>query len=387
MRTGITSITRRRGADRTAGGARRRAAAVAVSAAVLLAGLTSAAPAKAVDPAPPEFYGVAASTALTAADYQKLALANIRTVRIVFHWPAIAKGPRDYNWLNVDGSVIHAAAAGVTLIPELSGSPGFVSDDPNRPPLDSVEERALWQDFVRSAVERYGPEGEFWDFVRQCPPRPGHCRPDLPYRPIQIWQVWNEPNLGPTWLPNPSPAEYADLLSLTSDAVHGVDPGAEVITGGIVPGGRGAAGSIPQNDFLAALYQRGAAEDFEGLDLHPYQRKPKQARARVREGRAMMQAYGDGATPIWITEIGWSVKGPKGDDQVTNRKGQAKRLAQMMEILTAERVRLNIRLASWFTYLDGVPLCEWCHGAGLFDAEGNAKPAWKKYVDVTGGQR
>jgi hypothetical protein len=355
--------------------------------ALLVAWLAPATSATAVAPAPPGFYGVAPTTALGAEDFQRLAQANIRTVRIVFYWPTIAKGPRDYNWLNVDGSVIHAAAAGVTLIPELSGSPGFVSEDPNRPPLDSGQERALWQDFVRSAVERYGPGGEFWDFVRACPPEPGHCRPDLPYRPIQVWQVWNEPNLGPTWRPAPSPAEYADLLSLTSDAVHGADPGAEVITGGIVPGGRGAVGSIPQNDFLAALYQRGAADDFDGLDLHPYERKPKQARARVREARGMMQAYGDGGTPIWITEIGWSVKGPKKDDQVTNRKGQAKRLSQMMKMLTADRAALNIRLASWYTYLDGLPQCDWCHGAGLFDANGRAKPAWKKYVAVTGGQR
>jgi len=369
--------------------ARRRLAVLVLSAVAALATwLGPAASARAFTPAPPEFYGVAVSTALGPEDFQRLARANIRTVRIPMSWPDIAAGPGRYNWLNYDGSVIHAAAAGITLIPTLRGSPGFVSNNNNRPPLDSAEEHALWQDFVRSAVERYGPGGEFWDFARACPPHPGHCRPDLAYRPFEVWQVWNEPNLGRFWHPAPSPGEYAELLELTSDAVRGVDPGAEVITGGLTPAGRGARNSVPQNDFLAALYQRGAAEHFDGLGLHPYARKPKQARGRAQKATAIMRAYGDGGTPIWITEIGWSIKGPRDNDQVTNRKGQAKRLVRVMKILTAARDALNIKLASWFTYQDpNFKICDWCHGAGLFSKKGKPKPAWKKYVRVTGGRR
>jgi hypothetical protein len=56
-------------------------------------------------------------------------------------------------------------------------------------------------------------------------------------------------------------------------------------------------------------------------------------------------------------------------------------------MFTAIRDRLNIRLASWFTYQDpNFKICEWCHGAGLFDNKGKAKPAWRKYLTVTGGQ-
>jgi polysaccharide biosynthesis protein PslG len=335
---------------------------------------------------PSDFYGVSVSTALTEQDYQRLAAANIRTLHVSMWWPDIATGPRSYRWL-FDGVVLNAAKAGITVVPSLLGSPGFVSNDPMRPPLDSEEERALWQDFVRSAVERYGPGGEFWEYVRACPPDPGRCMPDVPYLPITVWQAWNEPNLGRFWQPTPSPDEYAELLRITSDAAHGVDPEADVITGGIMPGGPGAPNALPQNDFIAALYQRDAAQHFDGLSLNPYQRKPKQARARVQDARAVTQAYGDAQTPIWVTEIGWSIKGPKDLAQVTNRKRQAKRLAQVMKMLTAARDTLNIRLASWFTYKDpATNLCKWCHGAGLFDKHDKARPAWKKYVGITGGQ-
>ncbi|MGH2961133.1 MAG: hypothetical protein ACRDL3_02920 [Solirubrobacterales bacterium] len=367
---------------------RHHLAGLALAVASVLALVTTAASAGGHTPAPPSFYGVAASTALQQEDFNKLARANIRTVRITFYWPAIDTGGGEYNWLNVDGSVMRAAAAGVTLIPTFIGSPKRVSENPFRPPLDSPSEQGQWQHFVSAAVDRYGPGGDFWDFVRRCPPEPGHCRPDIPYSPLTVWQAWNEPNLGIFWQPSPSPAEYARLLELTSEAIDREDPDAELITGGIMPGGLGAKNSIGQNDFLAALYQHGAADSFDGIDLHPYQRKPKHVRGLIADARSLTQAYGDGGTPLWVSEIGWSTKGPSGDEQVTNRRGQAKRLTKTMKMLTAMRGAYGIRLASWFTYQDAQfdEYCDWCRGAGLLDKKKKPKPAWKKYLKITGGQ-
>jgi hypothetical protein len=123
------------------------------------------------------FYGVAPTTALTAGDFQRLAAANIRTVRVIFYWPSASTGDGTYNWLNVDGAVIHASAAGIRLIPTLLGSPRHVSGEPLQPPLGSPEDEERWQDFVRSAVERYGPGGEFWDFLDNARRTPGTADP------------------------------------------------------------------------------------------------------------------------------------------------------------------------------------------------------------------
>jgi len=371
-------------------GPARLAVATALAALATLIGLMAspdaARPVATAATTPSGFYGVAPTTALTAGDFQRLAAANIRTVRVIFYWPSISTGDGTFNWLNVDGAVIHASAAGVRLIPTLLGSPRHVSGDPLQPPLGSPQDESDWQDFVRSAVERYGPGGEFWDFVDNCPPDPGHCRPDVPYAPIRVWQAWNEPNLDRFWRPAPAVGEYARLLELTHEAIEETDPGASLITGGISAGGGGGAGAIPQNDFIAGLYQRNAAPHFDGLDVHPYRRKPKQVGRAVQDARAVTRAYSDGDTPLWITEVGWSTSGPEGEALVTSRKKQGKYLRKTMRMLTAMREPLNIQLASWFTYSDGQRICEWCHGAGLFDTKGKAKPAWKKYVSVTGGQ-
>jgi hypothetical protein len=358
---------------------------VAATATAAVLGL--AGPAGSVTPAPPEFYGVATSTDLSRDDFNRLARANIRTVRFTIYWPAVHNqaGHKHY-WHNVDNFVLNAAAARINLIPTLIGTPKTFSEDPFRPPLDSESERTAWQGFVRSAVQRYGPRGSLWREVKQCPPF-GWCHPNLPFMPIRVWQAWNEPNLGIFWKPTPSPTEYAELLELTGDAVHSVEPNAEVITGGIMPGGEGARNAISQNDFIARLYQSGVSESFDGVDLHPYEKKPKGVRRLVSDARSLMQVYGDAGEPLWVTEVGWSTAGPKDDERVTTRKKQGKLLSQTMKMLTSQRAALGLRLASWFTYRDA-PFagCDWCGGAGMLDGKLEPKPAWKKYVKVTGGQ-
>lgn len=357
-----------------------------VAAATVAGTLAPAASAAPAPPAPPQFYGVATSTALTLNDFQRLARANIRTVRIIMYWPGIQRGAGGrYEWNAFDGGVINAAYAGVTLIPTVIGSPKHISEAPFRPPLDSDFERAEWVRFLHAAVERYSDGGEFWDEVYAC--NGGHCHPSLPYRPLNTWQIWSEPNLGQFWQPAPNPSEYAQLLRLGEDAVHAADSDAVVVTGGVMPG-RGPH-SIPQRDFVASLYQSsGISESFDGLALQPYVRKPRSIRRRVEKMRALTQAFGDGGVPLWLTEIGWSTKGPKDHYLVTSRKGQAKRLKRTYKILTRMREPYGIQAATWFSFRDGwtESYCEWCRGAGLLKKNRKPKPAWRRYAKLAGGK-
>lgn len=368
-------------------GALRLAATLSVLAAGIAAGTSvPAGSAAAAAPAPAEFYGIATSTALTSKDFKRLASANIHTVRIIMSWPAIQTGPgQPYHWNPFDGAVINASYAGIRLIPTVIGTPRHLSDTPFRPPLDSDSERAEWQRFLRAAVERYSDGGEFWEEVYAC--NGGHCHPSLPYRPLNTWQIWSEPNLGYFWQPAPSPSEYAQLLRLGGNAIHAADPGAEVVTGGVMPG-RGK-NSIPQREFVASLYQfPGITQSFDGLALQPFTRKPRGIRRRVEKLRALTQWFGDGGVPLWVTEMGWSTKGPKDHYLVTNRKGQAKRLSRTYKILAKMREPYGIEMASWFTFRDGwsKAYCEWCRGAGLLTKKRKPKPAWKRYAKLAGGK-
>ena len=61
-------------------------------------------------------------------------------------------------------------------------------------PPRTAETRTAFGDFAAAAVRRYGPGGSFWDQHRA-----------LPYRPIETWQLWNEPNLSSFYRPGGRP--------------------------------------------------------------------------------------------------------------------------------------------------------------------------------------
>ena len=109
--------------------------------------------------------------------------------------------------LGVDGRARCAANAdaGLTTLPFLFGTPAWaagttarscVGDDCVSFAPRTDETRAAFGEFAAAAVRRYGPGGNFWDQHRA-----------LPYRPIETWQIWNEPNLSSFYRPavDPSP--------------------------------------------------------------------------------------------------------------------------------------------------------------------------------------
>ena len=81
---------------------------------------------------------------------------------------------------------------------------------------------SYYADYLRVLIGRYGPHGSFWI-----------DNPTLPYMPIRMWQVWNEPNLLPFWATHPWVASYLALLRQAHDAIKAADPGAKVVLGGL----------------------------------------------------------------------------------------------------------------------------------------------------------
>ena len=63
--------------------------------------------------------------------------------------------------------------------------------------------------FVAALIGRYGPEGSFWT-----------ANPILPKRPIEAWQIWNEPNLGELWGGAPNAAEYSEMLKAVAPYIR-----------------------------------------------------------------------------------------------------------------------------------------------------------------------
>jgi hypothetical protein len=339
---------------------------------------------------PAGFYGVSPQTQLGAADVDRMGRAKVGTLRFEIPWGNIDPSPAagDYNWAATDALVADAARNGIKLLPFFYSTPAWVAKDLDRQrcsdtkcfPFAPRSRAALraWQTFVADAASRYGPNGEFWA-----------QNPQLPDEPIRAWQIWNEQNSPSFYRPKPKAKAFAKLLDASSRGIKSVDPGAELILGGMfgTPLG-GRKPGISAWEFLERLYDvKGAKNDFDGVAPHPYAAKLKKVRAQIDLLREEMRAGGDRNAELWVTELGWGSGGPRNP---LNRglKGQASRLRQAFKFFARKRRSWNVSTVVWYSWqdnLDDPSLCVWCPESGLLTASGEEKPSYRAYVKLTGG--
>jgi len=340
--------------------------------------------------APKGFFGVMPQGPLTDEDFSLMGDANLGTLRFEIPWPAVdpSSAPDDYDWSPVDATVTGAARNGVSLLPFVTSAPAWVLKldghdcEPHEcPSYGPKGKRALaaWGRFFTAAVERYGPEGEFWEL-----------NPNLPERPIRDWQIYNEMNSPSFWKPKPNVKAYARLLDTAHDAIKREDRGAKVILGGMfgTPLG-GVRPAIAAWDFLAKLYrQPGAKRNFDGVAPHPYASKLGNVSAQIELFRDEIKAAGDRDAELWITELGWASGGPPNP---LNRglAGQADRLTEAFRYLLKKRRKLNLELVTWYSWRDnsatGAGLCEWCPKSGLLNEDRSPKPSFDAFTRFTNG--
>jgi hypothetical protein len=296
---------------------------------------------------------------------------GVRVFRDNLGWNIVEPRPGQRLWQRYDTIFATAAASGIEVFPVLYGSPAFAAAKAQHAPRR--EHWGGFTAFVREAVARYGAGGAFW---RTNP----HLRP----LPPRAWQVWNEPNLGPSWTGRVNAKQYVALLKVTRTAIKASDPGARIVLAGLPPTTRYAKAP----PFLRSVYrQPGVKRLFDAVALHPYAYSARTVVSLTRYSRAVMRKFGDARTPIWITEFGWgSTTGAK-LPLTSNEAGQAKRLTELTTALARNRVGLGIERAFWFSWQDREPIPGesnwWALHTGLLRLDGTAKPAWASFGRFT----
>jgi len=341
--------------------------------AVFLFGLV---PAVAAAYVPAGFIGMAPQGPTSAKDYELMRKAGIRNVRMPLNWAEIE--PEDpyffpQNWAHFDRVVELAAEAGLQVMPVVLGTPKWVAPESTVLPVFSPWQRRGWARFLRDAVARYGPEGEFWE---------DHVK--LDYLPFERWEIWNEENIV-SFSSEPNPAAFARLVRISGRALHGADPESEVLLGGLF----GRPLQIPPNvgsgNFLQRLYRAGNVRPyFDAVALHPYVADAHAMAAQLRNLRRIMRLHHDGYKKLYVTELGWgSQSGPTRWQR--GLRGQADQLSKAFAILSANRVRWRIGGAWWFSWADAEGGCSFCTSAGLLTENREAKPSWYRFNEWTGG--
>lgn len=264
--------------------------------------------------------------------------AGIKWMRADWLWGVCQPGAGDFRWDTLDSRYRSAREHGISLLPILCYGVEWASTRPEGAAGDAtryIPRMDAWLTYVRAVVGRY-KEG------------------------IHYWEVWNEPNIG-FWLS--SFEDYVALLRATARTIRETDPTAKVLMGGTAGAPVG---------YIEKLYQSGCKDDFDIVNIHPYQypRMPDDGMARaVRAVWEVMNRYGDGRKPIWVTEVGYP--NHTGNTGVSLRT-QADYLARTyINLLGA-----GVEKVFWYDYQNGTDPAYNEHNFGIVFADNRPKPCY-----------
>jgi len=184
---------------------------------------------------------------------------------------------------DTDAVVALTAAAHLRLYPEL-GLP-----ESSGPAADA----AAMATYVSFFAERYGPGGSFWAE-----------NPQLPYLPVQSFEIGNEPDISPsapedeTSLHYANPASYAMVYEAARTALHRVDPAGQAVVGGMLD-----SGMVTLTDAERYL---SAIGPMDAVGFHPYLYNITAMKQDTLALRQWLNVNGHGGVPLDINEFGAS---------------------------------------------------------------------------------
>ena len=338
---------------------------------------------------PSPFFGIATQTTLHRSDLNLMHRTGIGSLRFAIYWSQTEPAPGVFDWRATDSFLISTSPYDFERLATVWGSPTWAT--PRRRagrchfsaarcsalqmPVHSLAQRRSWSEFLEALVERYGPAGTFWEL-----------HPELPERPIRDWQIWNEEN--DHRFAEASVPAYLSLLRDSAPAIRSVDPGAQILLGGLYASPP-IEPALDATTFLDRLYRhRGFKELFDGVALHPYALSPSLMASDIAALRAVMRRHGDGSRGLYITEFGWGsqTRAAGGDGFENGPEVQADYLKEAWAILLANRRRWHLEGAYWFTWKDipaATTRCDFCDSAGLLGLNGQRKPALRRFGQVT----
>jgi polysaccharide biosynthesis protein PslG len=357
----------------------RRALAVLALAAIAAGGCGGSDEAES-PPGNDPFYGVVSVAAPNPTDFERMAAGGVGTYRVVLAWSSVETTKGVYDWNQFDATYTELARHGIDPLTTVVGTPAAYAEVLTDPPTKDAETFDAWADFLEEAAERYGPDGVFWqEFERN--------NPDIEPQPITTWEIWNEPNTALFWTPAPDADAYAALLKRSARILHGADPDARVMVGGMFATPQ-SEGAIVSYDFIEQLYAKnGVAEAIDDIAIHPYSPDVDGVIDQLDGTREAIDAAGDDAG-ISITELGWSSDPAGPADQAKTPEQQANLLRKAYSKMYENRDEWGLDTVVWFSWTDSdgpVGECQWCEFAGLVDTDRDTKPSWEAYTELAGG--
>jgi hypothetical protein len=308
-----------------------------------------------------------------------------------------ASNPRDphYNWTNLDATIRAATAHGQTVLLQVNRAPNW-AEGPNRP---GYVQQGAWDPNPQDLATFAGVLAQRYSGTFRVQP----SGPALPR--VSDFQAWNEPNLPeylmPQWVRGAhgsivpeSPVIYRSLLNAFYAAIKQVQPDAFVLAAGTAP--YGDAPGVDRMEpivFLREMFclTSGLRAEpcpdpphFDALDHHPYAVDPMAKAVQPNDvgvpdlgkifrvlhaAQRVGHALPVGPKSLWITEFDWASNPPS--QQAFSLSVQA----QFTSLALYDFWRQGVSHAFWFQLRDPLVPNSIFTGAGLYFANGVAKPA------------
>ncbi len=186
--------------------------------------------------------------------------------------------------------------------------------------------------------------------------------------PVLYWEVGDEEN--GSWGTGCAPEEYARRVAVLAEGIRQGCPSCQIVMGGLLDGAE--MGDWALEPYLNAFLAAGGGEWVDVYAFHyfglarPREQWPgaqlySDAEALVASMRRLLQSYGEGDSPIWVTET-------------STFSGQVGETVQTEAEQAADLVKRYV-----FLWSLGVDVVQWCYltepqyegtGEGFFDQSG-----------------
>jgi hypothetical protein len=275
--------------------------------------------------------------------------AYVRYAREEFEWNRVEPREGFFDWPKFDQAVAVASARNVKIIGKLVYTADWATSAPPGTPSSSA---------------RYYPPSDYQDYVDYAVAVVEHFKDD-----VNVWEVWNEPNISTYWRPAPDAAAYAELLKRTYAAIKQVQPDAIVLSGGL------AGYSEP---FMNGMLNAGAMQSFDGFGLHTYVEGAPEASIHdtwISAAESFLARHAPGRA-IWITETGWSTCSTCDADAGVTEVDQANFLSRSM----LDAAEHGVAAYAWFNLFEFGTSGSRLDNFGLIEQSGRRKPAYTAFA-------
>ncbi|GAA3406937.1 S-layer homology domain-containing protein [Paenibacillus hodogayensis] len=208
-----------------------------------------------------------------------IAKAGFRTVRDELQWHKVEKQQGRFDFARHDGWVNKLSENGIKIIGTVNGNAGFYGG------LAGTAESF-----------KYGPKTlEELDAISQYAYElASHYKGK-----VDVFEIWNEPNLVGFWMPAANVNDYAVLVKRVASAIRKANPDAVIIAGSVA-NQQGTA-------FLNDMLERGVYPYIDAISYHPYiwPEDPDATYAAKLDSYAnTLKNYGRWKD-LYVTEINW----------------------------------------------------------------------------------